>query len=186
MCGGESKRMGSDKGLLPIGRCNWAQHAAQKFDGLNVPVVISVNQSQLPAYTLFFNPGILICDQVPAKGPLAGLLSVHVNYPDDDLIVLACDMTHMDTTTLQFLQRSSSEFPGFDYYSYSADGFMEPLCAVYTSKSLRILLQTFENRNLMSFSLHQLIRQGRYKALPIENIEKFKNYNTSDCLCKQS
>ena len=44
LCGGESKRMGSDKGLLQLNGKTWSQHVAQKFHDQNLPVVVSINE----------------------------------------------------------------------------------------------------------------------------------------------
>jgi len=179
LCGGESKRMGSDKGLLSGGDHNWAQHAFSKLEALNVPVHISINKTQVRAYHCFFGAHLLIIDRVVAKGPLAGLLSVHLSYPDDDLLVLACDMIEMDTEALTLLKHHTVEFPGFDYYLYALEEFLEPLCAVYTSASLKKILRDLNEGNLPGFSLHKIIKQGNYKTLPIIKIEKFNNYNTA-------
>lgn len=178
LCGGESKRMGSDKGLLPIGTDTWAQHAFRKLQALNIPVLVSLNKTQVSAYRQHFSDELLIIDQVAAKGPLTGLLSAHLNHPGDDLLLLACDMTEMDTDTLQYLKDSTTAFPRYDYYVYTHEDFLEPLCAVYTSGCLRKILDNLKNNNLSNFSLHKLIKQGNYKALPVKDIRKFNNHNS--------
>lgn len=181
LCGGESKRMGSDKGLLPIGADTWAQHAVQKLQALNIPVSLSLRKMQMLTYQELFTPELLIPDQVQAKGPLRGLLSTHACFPEDDLLLLACDMTEMNVDTLQYLQQIRNTFPGYDYYLYGQENFMEPLCAVYTSGALQRLYIDLKDGNLLNFSLHKLIRLGTYKALPITDDEKFNNHNIPSC-----
>ncbi len=179
LCGGESKRMGSDKGLLAIGACTWAQHAFQKLQALDVPVLVSVNKTQLSAYREHFSEDLLVIDQVSAKGPLTGLLSVHLKHPEDDLLLLACDMTEMDKETLQHLKEISTAFPGYDYYVYTHEDFMEPLCALYSSGSLKKILNDLQSKRLSGFSLHKLIKQGNYKANPVKDLKKFNNHNSA-------
>lgn len=179
LCGGESKRMGSDKGLLPFGAYTWAQHAFGKLQALNIPVLVSLNKTQVSAYRQYFSEELLVMDQVAAKGPLTGLLSAHLNHPEDDLLLLACDMTEMDTDTLQHLKDSTTAFPGCEYYVYRHEDFIEPLCAVYSSGSLKKILVDLKNNNLSGFSLHKLIKQGNYKALPVNDIKKFNNHNSA-------
>lgn len=179
LCGGESKRMGTDKGLLPIGTNNWATHAFGKLEQLNMPVCVSVNEKQWPAYSRFFTSAQLLMDQASAKGPLKGLLSVHLQYPGDDLLLLACDMTDMDTPTLKALMDAKTNFPGFDIYLYEREDFMEPLCAIYTSAYLKTLNQGLLTDQLPSFSMHRLIKKGRYKTLPIPDLNTFSNHNTA-------
>ena len=43
LCGGQSLRMGKDKGLLKLEAKTWAQTAIDKIAVLNFPVKISVN-----------------------------------------------------------------------------------------------------------------------------------------------
>jgi molybdopterin-guanine dinucleotide biosynthesis protein A len=178
LCGGESKRMGKDKGLLRLGSGNWAGHAVCKLERLNIPVNISVNPAQLQTYEHFFSAAQLIADSTHAKGPLQGLLSAGLKYPDDDFLLLACDMIEMDTGTLKFLMDSAITFPGYDYYLYAQEDFMEPLCAIYPSASLKKLHQELEQGNLSGFSLCKFIKKGNYKTLPISNIQTFNNHNT--------
>lgn len=179
LCGGESKRMGTDKGLLLIGSDNWATLAFRKLEQLNIPVCVSVNARQWPAYSQVFPSAELVMDQTSAKGPLKGLLSVHLKYPDDDLLLLACDMTDMDKATLNALLDATTAFPGFDIYLYERDDFMEPLCAIYTSASLKILYHELITDSLPGFSMHKLIKKGKYKTLPILNLNTFSNHNTA-------
>ena len=50
LCGGQSSRMGSDKGLLKLEAKTWAQTAIDKMTVLNIPVKISVNNQQYSEY----------------------------------------------------------------------------------------------------------------------------------------
>ena len=179
LCGGESKRMGRDKGLLPMVNKTWAQYAVDKLQSLNMPVLVSINKTQARNYHCFFSPEQLVIDQVACKGPLTGLLSTHLNYPDDNLLLLACDMTEMDEGTLQALKSSTIIYPGFDYYLFAQGDFMEPLCAIYTSGILKKLYYNLHNEGLSNFSLHKLIKQGNYKTLPIIDSKSFSNHNTA-------
>ena len=179
LCGGESKRMGSDKGLLPIATHTWAAHAFRKLEALGIPVFVSLNKSQVNAYRQHFSEELLVIDQVDAKGPLTGLLSAHLNHPEDDLLFLACDMTEMDTGTLQHLKDSTAAFPGYDCYVYTHEDFIEPLCAVYSSAHLKKIMGDLNSGHLSGFSLHKMIKQGNYKALPVKDMEKFNNHNSA-------
>jgi len=185
LCGGESKRMGSDKGLLSFGSITWVQHAEAKLAELDIPVVISINQTQLPNYNNLYGTEKLIIDTVDVKGPLKGLLSVHQFYPDDDLMLLACDMTDMDVDTLQQLKENYYTNPAFDYYLYECEGFMEPLCAIYPASTLKNLHKVVNSSQLTHFSMHKFIRDSNYKTIEIKDKTKFSNYNTANYLRAQ-
>jgi len=169
--------------LLSIGQLTWAELAAKKLCELKIPVIVSVNKAQLNDYACVFDPTALIVDQVAVKGPLTGLMSVHLAYPDDDLLLLACDMTDMDVPTLQRLKNCAIASSGFDCYSYlNEDGLLEPLCSLYTSKMLKKLGQELQHGGLSSFSLRYLIKQRSYKTIPIADHCHFNNHNTSDTI----
>lgn len=184
LCGGESKRMGSDKGLLPAGNEVWAERAFSKLSSLDIPVVLSVNAMQMKTYSQIFPHKKLIADTVSAKGPLKGLLSVHKAYPHKDLLVLACDMVYMNISTLKLLKDSyDRETDLFDYYIYEKEGFIEPLCAVYPSPTLKSLHAKLTSGALPSFSLQRLISGSRYKNIPVTDVQNFANYNATNPLC---
>src|SRR5580765_2033427 len=103
LCGGASSRMGRDKGLLPAEKGNWAAKGLDNIKRLEIPGLLSVNSKQLDQYRSVF-PGVeLICDNdsLQIKGPLAAVLSVHLKFPADDLLVTACDMPLMDDIVLE-------------------------------------------------------------------------------------
>lgn len=180
LCGGESRRMGSDKGLLPADEGVWAERALSKLMKLDIPVVLSVNAIQTESYNQIFPHKQLITDSTDAKGPLNGLLSVHESYPQKDLLVLACDMIDMDIPTLKSLKEVfEREKESFDYYVYKKDGFIEPLCAVYPSGTLESLHTKLVSGALPFFSLQRLIAGSNYKSLPIQDSQIFANYNSA-------
>ncbi len=181
LCGGESKRMGSDKGLLSAGAELWAERAALKLSKLGIPVVLSVNAQQLEPYGRVFSAHQLIVDAVEISGPLRGLLSVHKAHPQHDLQVLACDMVDMDITTLATLKQTyATETAFFDYYVYQKDQFIEPLCAIYPARTLQSLLTMLILGTLPSYSLQQLITGSNRLSIPVKNREKFANYNSNN------
>src|SRR6266542_3948944 len=103
LCGGQSTRMGTDKGLLVHQSITWAQRAADKLAQLNLPVVLSINEQQQIAYASSFDTALLITDNkdLLIGGPLRGIVSVHLQYPTEDLFVLACDMIDMNKKYLK-------------------------------------------------------------------------------------
>jgi len=169
LCGGESRRMGWDKGLLLKDGAPWVKHMADKLAAYGIPVVFSVNTSQIDAYTAALPGARLVADSAAADGPLKGLLSIHEQFPDKDLLLLACDMLDMDAVTLQRLIDAWRE-GGYELYSYCEGTFFEPLCGIYTAAGLA--------GKQVAPSLQNLLRQGKTKSLVMVNNEAFRNYNT--------
>ncbi len=178
MCGGQSLRMGTDKGLIPIHGTCWAAFMAGKLAAIPLPVFVSINSTQQQQYKAFFLDEQLIIDSLNIGGPLNGLLSVHNQYPDDDLLLLACDMINMQPKTLSRLIDTYTTEPDHDFYVYQNIDFAEPMCAIYTSRGLKKLIQNHEASSLQNSSLQKVLNQGITKRLPITEPESFKNKNT--------
>ena len=72
LCGGQSFRMGADKGLLKNETGVWARIAYDKLAALNIPVRVSVNDNQYSSYADIFSPEELITDDTTfqVRGPL--------------------------------------------------------------------------------------------------------------------
>lgn len=100
LCGGQSSRMGRDKGLIERDGVCWAAWMGRKLSSFGLPVVYSIRAGQEAAYSAVLPHGWLIPDAMGIGGPLNGLFSVHERFPGNDLLVLACDMQDMDEATI--------------------------------------------------------------------------------------
>ena len=174
--------MGVDKGLLKLHSITWAQTALEKMaKKLQLPAVLSVNSNQYNYYSLIFTPDQLIKDieGLPIGGPLCGVLSVHFQYPEEDLMALACDMPLMDPTILTQLltvysQRSAHAFV------FTNEGNPEPLCAIYTAKGLSIITSLLHANQLTKYSMKYALEHINTFLIPLTEDQKkyFLNFNT--------
>lgn len=102
LCGGESRRMGRDKGMMAKNGLSWAGHIGGLMGALGIPVVYSIREEQRAVYETVL--GAVLVEDHPGLaavfGPLRGLLSVHAAYPGRDLLLMACDMIDMDGATI--------------------------------------------------------------------------------------
>jgi molybdenum cofactor guanylyltransferase len=183
MCGGESSRMGKDKGLLQKNGVAWAQIVSYVFQSLNIPFVLSVNPAQQKDYSKIFESKILIPDNnLPVKGPLKGLLSIHTTQPDKNLFLIACDMIEMEIATVGGLLKIYTSDRQFDFYGYQADNIIEPFCGIYSSVLLKEVIHKVQNSTLEHYSLQNVIRSGKQMILPVHDHKSFNNYNTPESL----
>ena len=184
LCGGESTRMDSDKGLLKYNSNTWAQIAANKIKDLRIPVVISINEKQHDAYALIFSPQTLVADEDPlqVRGPLYGLLSVHLKFPDEDLLILACDMPLMEADLLKGLLKHYHQQKNFDAFVYKNDGEFEPLCGVYKANGLSKILSFYQTNRLAKHSMKYILEQVNTFTIPLPEGKKhcFRNFNTQE------
>ena len=181
LCGGQSSRMGSDKGLLKLEANTWAQTAIDKMSVLNIPVKISVNSKQYPDYSAVFHATDLITDDtsLQLRGPLLGVLSSHLQYPTEDLFILACDMPLMEPSLLNKLYKQYQQEPSAHAYVFSNDGEPEPLCGIYTAKGLSIILTMLRDGQLIKHSMKFMLDHITVKTIAVAEEQKkyFRNFN---------
>lgn len=181
LCGGQSSRMGSDKGLLPQDTGNWATHAAVKLAELELPVLFSINPQQFDTYAALFLPEQLIIDHeaLTIKGPLLGALSCHLQLPAEDLFVLACDMPFMEPSLLKELHTHYLNDRTALAYVFTNENEPEPLCAIYTAKGLSFVYNMLLDGTLTRHSMKFMLDQLPVHRIPIPASQQtyFRNIN---------
>jgi len=181
LCGGKSTRMGSDKGLLKLHAGTWAQTAVEKLKALKMSVVLSVNCSQYLDYSPIFTIEQLVKDDegLDVHGPLSGVLSVHLKFPQEDLFVLACDMPLMEKKVLSQLMDSYRENMSYDAFVFNNEGEPEPLCAIYRANGLAQIIKMLQNGQLTKHSMKFTIEHLDSFSIPLLDEQKryFRNFN---------
>lgn len=180
MCGGESKRMQRDKGLLLKNGQTWAALAAQKLANFCPEFVFSINKKQLRHYSKLFNIHTFVFDNpiVPFKGPLLGVLSVHLQHPQQDLLVLACDLPDIDLCILEKLLAASTE-KNEAVCCIQNSGQIEPLVAIYKATGLARIWHLIQQNQWHKASMLHVLSFLETEYLPVGENEEiyFKNYN---------
>ena len=187
LCGGQSTRMGTDKGLMISSKkITWAQQCFSLLAKLEIPVVISVNQAQHNHYKRIFPLHELILDNsdLDIHGPLLGLLSVHLRHLRQDIFVLACDMVEMNSVALNYLYNYFLQNNKKESCVFTHDHIAEPLCAIYKAKDLEKIYQLHQKGLLQKHSLKYCIEQIKPEFVPIHPEWKkyFTNFNTKESL----
>ena len=182
LCGGQSSRMGTDKGLLQSEQKIFARTAFDKLKSMGLKVIVSINSSQQDMYASFFPANAEVCDadSLSVRGPLLGIMSCHNRYPSEDLFVLACDLPLMDHGMLRQLTKRVYLFPDAAAYLFMNNGQAEPLCAIYTAKGLAHIQSRIDDgslaKNSMKYVLEQLVVD--YTEILPEQTQYFKNFNS--------
>jgi molybdenum cofactor guanylyltransferase len=181
LCGGQSLRMGSDKGLLKLEEKTWAQTAIDKMAAFNIPVKVSVNKQQHAEYAEVFSAANLVTDNetLPLKGPLFGLLSCHLSFTEEDLFVLACDMPLMESSLLIDLYNLYQQSSAAEAYVFTNDNEREPLCGIYTAAGLASVVRLLNNGQLIKYSMKFMLNHLTVSAIAANEDQKkcFKNFN---------
>ena len=178
LCGGKSSRMGEDKGTMVKDWQTWSQRTEDLFLTLKIPACISVNPRQLPVYKKYHREEAIIPDAVNAKGPLTGILSAHRAFPDHDLMVVACDMVHMQLGILEELLTYYKLKPGAEVFAFAGE-FLEPLCAIYKASFLTKVMDQLEKESLVDFSMHKIAESSNLCKIDLTSYQDpfFKNFN---------
>lgn len=184
--GGQSLRMGADKGSLEINGERWVERASRLCTAEKLPVYCSINTSQYNQYLNFLAEESIVTDALDIKGPLAGLLSFYLKYPNTDVLLLPCDMIHLDRKIIsELITTYETVSIGHDILVYQhADEAVEPMPGIYTSEALRKIYWLYASGALGKFSLKHCIEISNTYFIPVkkEDASLFKNANTPEDL----
>jgi molybdenum cofactor guanylyltransferase len=181
LCGGQSSRMGSDKGLLVHEAKTWAQTAFDKLAVLNIPIKFSVNDMQQSEYTKVFTAEKLIADDTSLliKGPLLGALSAHLQNPNEDLFLLACDLPLMEPNLIKELFALHLQSNKYETYIFTNNKEPEPLCGIYTAKALKKIAALQKENKLLKHSMKFILSKLIVCEIALHESQKifFRNFN---------
>jgi molybdopterin-guanine dinucleotide biosynthesis protein A len=186
LCGGNSLRMGNDKGMLSLQSATWAEQISAIITTVCHNCFVSVNEEQLLSYQKIFSAQNIITDNnsLQVKGPLKGILSAHLQHDSEDLLVVACDLIDMQSEVLNFLITQHKIKVDADISVYKNAGQVEPLCGIYSSNALHTLIGLVKEQKLAKYSMMYALEQvhTNYVLLPDQWKASFTNYNTPDDL----
>lgn len=100
LAGGRSRRMGTDKALLPVGDGTLLDHMLARLRALPLAEVVVCRTA----------PGCL-ADPVPGLGPLGALHGLSLRYPGRTLLLVPVDMPLLGAATLATLLRGAGDEP---------------------------------------------------------------------------
>lgn len=173
LAGGESRRMGRPKALLPVGDATLVEWlAARLAPGFAHLLISAREESQVP-------PGLhphLVRDLHRAAGPLAGLEAGLAASPHDVLLAVACDMPAITPDLARRLVAAAQD-SGADAAVPRAGGRPEPACAAYRGSAAGPIAAALrEGRLRVTDALEDL----RVCWLDVEDPALFTNLNTPE------
>jgi molybdopterin-guanine dinucleotide biosynthesis protein A len=171
LSGGQSRRMGTDKGLLCYANgTSEVERWEAIFDALAVPFFWSQRPGQYP-YDLF--PHITrIVDQNPGSGPLGALMSAYRLHPGNAWLVLACDWPLLGLEDIRYLLEQ--RHPERTVTSYVHEGRRQPLCSLYEPEFLQQAALDWEAGQQ---SLSHLLQAADAWELSVFDAKRFLNVN---------
>ncbi len=180
--GGQSRRMGRNKALVPLAGRPMIEHVLERVKDLADEILITTNQPAELEYLGYR----LVSDEQPGAGALPGLKTALAAASGEFVLVVACDMPFLNHSLLRHMLKLA---PATDLVvPYWEDNF-QTLHAVYRRTSCLSAVQTAlarGDRKMISFYPEIRIRE----ILPAE-ISRFDpdgmsffNVNTPDDLAR--
>ncbi|MFQ6106237.1 MAG: molybdenum cofactor guanylyltransferase [Thermoplasmata archaeon] len=100
-------------------------------------------------------------DLVTGKGPLGGIYSALKNARHERVLVIACDMPHIDSRILNLLLAHDAEL----VVPRWRNGYLEPLCSVYSKKHAREIEEMLEEGTLKISRLFQRVEGIKFPTI---------------------
>ena len=153
LVGGQSRRMGRDKGLLPWGSGALIEDVAARVASAAGNVTLVGNPKQ---YSRF--PFNCLLDLRPGFGPLSGIETALRSGRGEYNLILACDMPDADSSHLRRLIEIACARPAKCVVTRDGTGKLHPLCAVYHDSCLATLTKAIEESRLRLMDLLTLLQ----------------------------
>jgi molybdopterin-guanine dinucleotide biosynthesis protein A len=178
--GGESRRMGQDKALLPFLGQPLIVRVLERLKPLGDEILVTTNRPQ--AYRFLGLP--LFPDQQPGRGALGGLYTALSAARHPLVAVVACDMPFVSVALFSAL-RSALVVTQADLAIPVTGAGSEPFHAVYRRSSCLPLIQ--QALEAAKWRVDSWFDQAQLYAMPADEIRRydpeglcFRNVNTPE------
>jgi len=171
LAGGDSRRMGLDKALLPIAGKPLIARIADRLKELFAEVIVGANRIE----DYRFLDLEIVPDREPGQGPLMGIASCLERAAEDLAFVTACDVPEID---LSFIHRLIGLARGYDMVlPVTGDRRYEPLFAVYRKTVVPAALDILRQGGRR---IIDLLDRVDVRLVEVSGTDLFRNINTLD------
>jgi molybdopterin-guanine dinucleotide biosynthesis protein A len=175
LCGGESTRLGQPKFLLEYHdkpQFHYLYDLLMEYTSETVISGSGLQQDQVDSSFYYIKDEPEFAD----AGPLTGILSVSKKYPDDDLLVLACDYPNIHTEVmLDFVMQI---VPGdLLLFRKKDSSFIETVLGYYPLQFIQQLKSFYQTGGR---SIQELIRNRAVQTFTPADPDVLININTAD------
>lgn len=176
LAGGQSSRMGSTKALMEVDGRAMADRVldAARAVGADPVVILGGDPKELAGLS-----APVVLDRYPGEGPVGGVLGAlrHFEGIADRVLVLPCDLAHLDAATL-FPLIEAEAGDGFSQVWVAATDRLEPMCAIWSVDAADQVQQRFDAGER---ALHAVIGEIPHVAVTVDPTG-LTNINTPDDL----
>ena len=180
LCGGESKRMESDKALLKYSNEIQWKKIRRMLDPFCNEVAVSVNNVQWKNWASKEEGNfILDAGRFKNNGPFTGLMSANEKFSNTGFFVVGIDYPYLETRHLVTLFNAREE--NFDAVCFEKNGFTEPLISIIEENATAKLQDFFKNGGN---SINQFLKQINTKKVRVSNTDFLTNINHKEDFLK--
>jgi len=177
--GGQSKRMGQDKGLMEFGGVPLVTYIYEQVHPLGYPSFVISNQ---PSDYQFLGVPVF-SDVIPDIGALGGIYSALYYARTDFVLMLGCDMPFIDLGLINFMMELANN-SDVVIPSTHEDGSMEPFQAIYGKQCEKPILEAIGKGKRRVISFFPDVRVRKITKSEIEQFDpllrSFNNVNTPE------
>jgi molybdenum cofactor guanylyltransferase len=199
LCGGRSRRMGQDKGLMALKGRPMILYVLETIAGLCDDIIIVLrDEKQVEEYLKILDRETLenlnlalgvnlniYTDLIKDQGPLSGIASGLSHIKSDHALIIPCDSPFSSKVFVRKMYGYAQQ-GGFDLYIPRwPDGRLDPLHAVYHKNSGQVM------EELLSKGVREvrsLVNHLNVKYIRVESLDKtgrcFKNLNKPEDILK--
>jgi len=163
--GGQSTRMGEDKGLMSFGQASLVEYILEQVAGLGDEILVVSNQPE--AYAFLGLP--VYSDVHPGIGALGGLLTALTYSKSAYSLVLACDMPFINRDLVNYM---ITQAPGQDVVVpvFGRKNFIEPFRGLYSKVCLPAIEQAVFAGKRRAIAFHDDVR---VRIISQEEVRRF-------------
>lgn len=178
LAGGRARRLGgADKASLPLGRARIIDRQLAALFAVADEVRIVANDPERYA-----GLGLrVIQDVIPHAGPLGGVYTALLETSHDRVLILACDLPFVTAALFHRLVTESGTDQEIDAVVPRSARGLEPLCAVYRTRTAAAARARIERGELKVVGLLADLRVrelGPEALAPYDDGSLFENVNT--------
>lgn len=171
--------MGRDKGLIPTETTTWVNRAGTLLQRVDLPVSVLIREAQRATYSAEISSDFeLLSDlDLPVGGPLKGLLSFHLRYPQRDVLVLPCDMPNLTADLLRELIDFYAKVPHAEAWVFEVKGDVQPFPGIYSAWLLAEVSEKVSRGDFPRHGLVNLLGMAKTASRIVADESAFRNFN---------
>jgi molybdenum cofactor guanylyltransferase len=147
LCGGQSKRMGVNKGLLKLGDLTITEHVINALNPICGEIILSVNNQDFD-----FLPYRKVIDKIHGKGPISGFYSSLSESNTDENIIISCDTPFITDYFLNLLLSNSN---GFEIVLPVYNSWVQAMTGYFKKSILPVIQSQMRKGNFVPINIFE-------------------------------